>query len=348
MTGKHPEPRSGTGAATARVVKTGTPRPLAHGYPFDPAYGYDLEGLLAVGPPPEPADFAETWVQRYAAALAVDPAPRVSRSADRHPGFHCLDIAYRSSDDFPIRGWLLIPAGRAPRMALISGHGYGGIAQPDFPLPRADAIYLLPCFRGLCRSARAPISTDPWWHVLHDIDKPERYILRGCVEDLWTGVSALLALYPWLAGRIGYLGISFGGGIGALALPWDRRIARGHLNVPTFGHHPLRLALPTTGSGESVRVFARTHRNVAETLGGYDAAVAARYIDRPMHLACALFDPVVPPPGQFAIHNAIPGEKHLYVLRAGHFDYPGRAEDEQRLLAELTGFFAPLAETPTI
>ncbi len=317
---------------------------FAHDYPFDPAYGRDLADLLAIEPPPEPRGFASIWRRRYREALGVEPRPRLGPSADRHTGFRCLDIDYASTGGFTIRGWLLVPESVAPARALICGHGYGGLDRPDFPLPCADAIYLIPCFRGLCRSARRPISTDPWWHVLHDIDKPERYILRGCVEDLWTGVSALLALYPWLAGRIGYLGISFGGGIGALGLPWEPRIARGHLNVPTFGHHPLRLALPSTGSGESVREFARRHGNVAVTLSGYDAAVAARHITQPMHLALALFDPAVPPPGQFAIYNAIPGEKRLFVLRAGHFTYPGRARDERRLLDELRGFFAPLAD----
>jgi len=316
---------------------------LRHDYPFDPSYGYDLAALLRIEPPPEPPDFAAIWQQRYRAALNVDPAPRITRSNDSRAGFTVLDFSYTSTDEFPIRGWLLIPENIAPTKALIYGHGYGGITRPDGPLPCADAIYLLPCFRGLCRSARPPISTNPWWHVLHDLDKPERYILRGCVEDIWTGTSALLAFYPWLAGRIGYLGISFGGGIGALALAWEQRIARGHLNVPTFGHHPLRLTLPTTGSAAAVQDFVRCQgRHIAVTLSGYDAAVAARHIAQPMHLALALFDPMVPPPGQFAIYNALLGPKQLLVLRAGHFDYPERVAQEHCLLDELGTFFAPL------
>lgn len=329
-------------------TRAGVAPALAHDYPFDPTYGYDLDRLLAIEPPATPAGFADTWRGRYAAAVTLDPAPELGRGQDGHEGFECRDIAYRSTDGFRIRGWLLIPRDRAPARALICGHGYGGVSGPDFPLPCADALYLLPCFRGLCRSTRPPISTDPWWHVLHDIDKPERYILRGCVEDLWSGVSAVLALYPWLAGAVGYLGISFGGGIGALALPWEPRIARGHLNVPTFGHHRLRLVLPTTGSGESVRRFAEAHRHTAVTLSGYDAAIAARHIEQPMHLACALFDPVVPPPGQFAIYNALPGEKRLRVLRAGHFDYPGQAADEASLLGELAQFFQPLTASAAV
>jgi cephalosporin-C deacetylase len=175
--------------------------------------------------------------------------------------------------------------------------------------------------------------------VLHDIHLCDRYILGGCVEDLWIGVSALLQLHAQLHGRIGYMGISFGGGIGALALPWEPRIARGHLNVPTFGHQPLRLRLATTGSGSSVQAFARMHVQLLETLAYYDAAVAARYIRQPMHLALARFDPAVAPPRQFAVYNALPGPKELFVLNAGHFEHATSAAEDRELLSELRGFF---------
>ena len=76
------------------------------------------------------------------------------------------------------------------------------------------------------------------------------------------------------------------------------------------------------------------------TLRWFDAASAARHIEIPMHFACALADPAVAPPGQFSIHNAKPGEKELYVLEAGHMDYPNQAQEETELLQELETFFA--------
>jgi cephalosporin-C deacetylase len=313
---------------------------LKHGFAFDPTYGYDLQDLLAVEAPAEPPGFAQFWSARYEKALAVDPTPELSPSQYSRTGLRIWDLTYRSTDDFPIHGWLLEPAEAPIRRGFVVGHGYGGIDQPDFALPCDDAIYLVPCFRGLSRSTRPPISNDPYWHVLHDIHLRERYILGGCVEDIWTAVSALLQLHEQLQGRIGYMGISFGGGIGALALPWEPRIARGHLNVPTFGHQPLRLQLPTTGSGSSVQDFARRHVHVIATLAYYDAAVAARYIRQPMHLALARFDPAVAPPGQFAVYNALPGPKELFVLRAGHFEHPGSAAEDRELLSELRGFFS--------
>jgi len=315
---------------------------LHHPYPFDPTYGYDLESLLAVAAPPAPPDFADFWRARLDRALAIEPAPRLRVSALAHPGFCVYDLEYDSTDGVQIRGWLLTPRHQPPRIGLILGHGYGGIERPPLDLPRPDAAYLIPCFRGLGLSRHPPISEDPRWHVLHDIQDPNRYVLAGCVEDLWTGVTALLELIPELAGHLGYTGISLGGGLGAIALAWDARLGRGHLNVPTFGHQPLRLELPCIGSGEAVREFARAYGRLPEALHYLDAALAARHIRQPVHVAAARFDPVVPPPGQFAVYNAIPGDRRLFILEAGHCDYPRRRAQATELLSQLWAFFAPL------
>jgi cephalosporin-C deacetylase len=70
-------------------------------------------------------------------------------------------------------------------------------------------------------------------------------------------------------------------------------------------------------------------------LANYDAAVAAKYIRQPMHLALARFDPAVAPPGLFAIYNALPGPKELFVLTAGHFEHTESAAEDRELLSEL-------------
>jgi cephalosporin-C deacetylase len=309
---------------------------------FDPTYGYSLEQLLQIPPPPQPEDFAAFWQNRYQRVLKLDPQLRRTLSDKTHPDFECYDICYNSTDGFQIGGWLLAPKQGQVTRAVVVGHGYGGREEPDFHLPIPGAAFLFPCFRGLSRSRRWPVSDNPSYHVLHDINKRDRYILGGCVEDLWLAVSALLALFPNTAGHLAYLGISFGGGIGALALPWDKRIQRAHLNVPSFGHHPLRLQLPTWGSAAAVQNYQREHGNILAILRYYDAAIAAQSIRVPVHVAAALSDPVVAPPGQFSIYNALPGEKKLFVLEKGHSDYPGQVEQEKALLLELQTFFSEL------
>jgi cephalosporin-C deacetylase len=315
--------------------------PTNHPYDFDPTYGLGLDELLAMRAPEAPAGFDAFWRARYRRALGVDPRPRLSESGASHPDWHVHDITYTSTDEFPIGGWLLLPRDGTVRRGLVVGHGYGGRDQPDFDIPVTETAVLFPCFRGLSRSSRPPISTDPAWHVLHDIDKPDRYILGGCVEDLWVAVSVLSGLYPWLDGRIGYSGISFGGGIGALGIAFDSRIDRGRLEVPTFSNMPVWLTLPTIGSGHAVQTYAKTHRDVLHTISLFDAATAATRIGIPMIVAVARFDPAVAPPCQFSVANALaPSQYHeTVVLDAGHVDYPGQEQQHALLAAKIRGLF---------
>jgi cephalosporin-C deacetylase len=74
----------------------------------------------------------------------------------------------------------------------------------------------------------------------------------------------------------------------------------------------------------------------------YDAALAAKRISMPIHCACAVFDPFVAPPAQFAIYNALTASKELFVLTAGHHSHTKQQQEEQELLAELEAFFASL------
>lgn len=310
--------------------------------PASPAHEFSLDELLQVKPPNPPVDFAEFWKTRYQRARKVDPLPQIKKNHDINSDFNCFDLRYRSTEDFNIEGWLLVPKHEKVTRGVIVGHGYGGREAPDFHLPIKNAVFMFPCFRGLSRSHRAPISTEPQYHVLHDIDKQDKYILGGCVEDVWLAVSALTDLFPWISSRIAYLGISFGGGIGALALAWEQRIKKAHFNVPSFGNYPVRMKMPTMGSAASVQSFYQSHRNVLETLVYYDAAIASRFIQTPVHVAAALSDPVVTPPGQFSIYNGLKGKKQLFVLNKGHAEYAEQAKQEKELIIELQRFFNDL------
>lgn len=313
------------------------------GPPSDPSYGYTLQTLLEVQAPKGPDGYSEQWETWHREALWVNPAPRL-RDTGRHiRNWRVYDLTYQSTGQFKIEGWLLVPRLGNVKRGFVVGHGYGGREGPDSHLPFDDAVLMFPCARGISRSATQKISSNPVWHVLHNIQDRDRYIFRGCVEDMWLAVSALLQLHPEVKGHIGYLGISFGGGIGTLALGPETRVARAHLNVPSFGNQPLRLKLPSLGSVASVQRFARKHPGVAErTLQWYDAATSARNIGIPMHCALAAADPMVAPPGQFSIYNALPGEKQLFVLKAGHTEYPEKKTQETELLQELETFFATI------
>ncbi|MDD4915805.1 MAG: acetylxylan esterase [Methylococcales bacterium] len=314
-----------------------------HNFPYDPCYGYGIEDLLGVAAPKPPDDFAAYWQARYRQTMTFEPQYTLS-DCGVFNGYQTFDIGYTSTAGM-INGWLLIPADQLVCKAVVVGHGYGGREQPDYHLGLPETALLFPCFRGLSRSRSPQFPEQPNQHVLHGIDQRDDYILGGCVEDLWLAISVLALLYPQAAESIGYMGISFGAGIGALALPWDERIKRAHFNVPTFGHQALRMMLPTSGSADSVQRYFKTHHHVLETLVYYDAAIAAGFARQAAHFALALFDPVVAPPGQFAIYNNWAAEKALFILEAGHFSYRWQALQEQQLIAELQEFFGDLHHT---
>ncbi len=311
-----------------------------HDYPFDPCHGHDLDALLAVAAPEEATDFASFWGDLHAQARQVTIAPTVREIASPRPRTQAFEVTFTSVDGVRIGGWLTRPRDEPIERGVVVSHGYGGREEPDFHLPFKRAAMIFPCARGISRSARADVPSDPNAHVLHGIEQRETYVLGGCAADtVWCAASALLDLFPMAARRLDYLGISFGGGVGALALPWDERFHRAHLNVPSFGHHPLRLNCPCVGSGEAVRAYQRRTGRALETLRYFDAAVAARHLRIPLHVAAARFDPAVPPPGQFAIYNALAGHRELFVLRAGHFDHPGATAENARLWDALAYFF---------
>lgn len=309
----------------------------------DPHYTYCLQDLLTVNTPPAPRDFDAFWQSAYQSAVSVAPNPVFTDTGRLVHGWQVHDICYQSTEGQTIGGWMLLPLDRTPTRAFVISHGYGGRQAPDFHLPFDDAALFFPCCRGISRSATSPYSSDPYWHVRHDVDKKDRYILRGCAEDIWLMVSVIEQRFPDLKGKIGYLGISFGGGVGMLALAQEKRIARAHVNVPTFGNHRLRLRIPTTGSGRSLQdFFAEDPYTLIRTLRYFDAANAAERVSIPIHFALALRDAVVTPPGQFAIYNQVRSEKRLFVLEAGHEPYPNQDQQSQQLLAELADFFAVL------
>lgn len=295
---------------------------LQHDLPFDPTYGHDLHALLNVGAPAAPEGFEAFWRGRYEQTLAVPPRVSTRPTPLSNDLYDIREIEFDSLGGFRVGGWVSIPRSGPVEMGIVMGHGYGGREMPEaWDRPRPVAV-IFPCARGFHRSAHPDWPGESSGHVVKGIESKETYSHGFCVADLWAAASALVELVPQVADNLVYWGGSFGGGIGAMAVPWDRRIRRAFFDVPSFGNHPLRVTFPCTGSGESVRQRYLRDPDVLNVLAWFDAAVHARQITVPTMVAAAMFDPAVPPPGQFAVYNALTCEKKLQVRTAGHFTFP--------------------------
>lgn len=299
---------------------------------------HNLDELLRVGAPDEPDGYEEFWAARYQQALAVDVSPRLT-PLGRDGGFELSEVRLTSLGDVEIGGWLAVPATGSVRGGMVIGHGYGGLEAPDLDLVPDGFAAIFPVARGQASLSLLPgVPPTGHAHVLVGLESVETYVHGGCVADVWCAASALLELIPDTADKLRYFGGSFGGGIGAMAMPWDARFSRAALEVPSFGNHDVRLTIPCTGSGESVRHYVAAHPEARQVLAYFDSAVAARRISIPTLVSPALRDPAVPPPGQFAVYNALGGHKELYVFSAGHVEYAAQDIEQAAFLDVLMKF----------
>lgn len=318
--------------------------PLPHSHPFDPTGGYTPEQLHALRPEiEEPVDFAGFWRATFEEAMAAPLGWTIKPSA--HPGNErtvVFDIEYNGMLGNRVGGWLTRPRHAPVTRGFLLCHGYGGRENPELLLPVENAAVIQPVCTGLpTRSLHPDIVLEGGGHVLHGLDHRETYVHRHCVMDIWRAASVLQEAVPESGPRLDYMGGSFGGGIGALALPWDKRFRSAHLSVPSFGNHPLRLQLPCSGSGEHIRLLVQKRPELRAVLSYFDAALAARHTTIPVLVSAAVFDPAVPPAGQFSVYHCLGGPKELFQLTAGHYDgYPGQAREMLELQSALRRFFA--------
>ena len=295
------------------------------------------EELLQIAPPVEPRGFTDFWKITYRDAICIDLNIERREIASIRPDFETFEIEFNSWEDVRIGGWITVPLKRKADHAVVMGHGYGGRSEPGF---NPGAITISACVRGFNRSVHPRFPSTALEHVVVGIESRETYVHRGCVVDFWCAASALIACYPLLADRLYYRGSSFGGGIGAHVLAWDPRFKRGVLDLPSFGNYPLRVQMPCVGSGEAIRHAHLHHPEVLDVLAYYDAACAARHITVPTLVAPALFDPAVPPPGQFAVANAIRAPRELFIRQVGHLFNRTEIREDRELEKRIENWFS--------
>ncbi|UNK70712.1 acetylxylan esterase [Microbacterium sp. H1-D42] len=282
---------------------------------------------------PEPADFDDVWRDAAARALAIDSNP--IREAPDAAGAEV--VRYTSLGGLRVGGWLVLPPGEFTSVVIVA-HGYGGRAELDQRWAPEDAAVFYPVARGMLKLSQSDaIPSFSKEHVLHGIESRETYVHGGCAADIWCAANALEEVLGVRLGesrggmRLSYFGPSFGGGIGAMAVPWDARFDAASLYVPSFGAHALRLAEPCVGSGDAVAKWLARHPESWKVLDYFDAATSARRLRVPTIVAPALDDPSVPPVGQWAVAEGVsPKFRTVMTMTAGHRSYP----EEQREMVD--------------
>ena len=300
---------------------------IKHNFDFDPTCGFSEKELLQISAPDyQPEDYVSFWEKTYKEASEI-PVKIFSKEElwSPEPDIKIWEISFASWADIEIGAWIIRP--EKSRGGLVQCHGYGSRVWFDITWAKEEGLTcIFPCIRGLGLSTHSEIPWETKKHVLHKIDSRDEYVLRGSVADLWQSASVLLNLFPDVKNNLNYTGSSFGGGLGALSLAWDKRFRAVYLGVPTFGNNLIRLKYKSTGSAEAQRLYMQEHPEIIDVIKYYDASLAAKHITAKVLCAPALFDPTVVPPGQFSIANALNKSNEIFIVPAGHFQDPDNQE----------------------
>ncbi|MEV4775382.1 acetylxylan esterase [Microbacterium sp. LWH12-1.2] len=303
---------------------------------------YSLSALLTpAARPEEPADFDEFWQKTFDEFGTGPVAWQLERELEPTTTHRRSEIRFHSSAGEQAVAYLMVPhVASTIRRGLVVGHGYGGRTAPDPDRVPRDTAAIFPCAPGTHAGTTSRFPAVPDEHVLSGIAHRDTYSHRFAAADIWRAATVLLDAAPGAADILDFSGGSFGGGIGAMALPWDTRFRRATLDVPSFGDHTIRLSRHCTGSGEAVRLHVRAHPEVRPVLDYFDAAIAARRLRIPVLVGAAVLDPAVDPRGQFAVYHALGGPKRLSVRANGHLDGPIGELSDRLLLQDSTDFLA--------
>ncbi len=290
-----------------------------------------LEELRAYRPPrEEPPDFDAFWAETLRQARAFplevsfEPADFGLRTVD------VFDVTFPGYGGQPIKGWLLLPRGRAGRLPCVVEYiGYtGGRGFPFEWLTWSSAGYahLVMDTRGQGSGSRhgdtpdiADLGSGP--HVsgfmTQGILDPQAYFYRRVFTDGVRAVEAARSHPRVDPDRIALSGGSQGGGITIAVAGLLPDVAVAMPDVPFLCHYRRAISLVDSAPYSEITVFLRSHRDtedqVFRTLSYFDGVnLAARAKARALY-SVGLMDQTCPPSTVFAAYNHHAGPKEIRV-----------------------------------
>lgn len=243
-------------------------------------------------------------------------------------------VTYTSFDGARVPALLAVPRGQPSSGCLIYQGGVGQPKETAKALWPGAAALGLSTFTIDLRATGERGSTGEVKTILGSAGKIKR-TLRDDVVDLRRGLD-VLARRPECKGRVGYLGTSNGGVLGALLAGRDRRVKAVALTSlgATFKAALVQsdLILPGVG-GDPARLAA-----AVRTLSPYDPARWVRRIaPRPVMLVNGSDDPYVAPVDARNLAAAAHEPKQVVTFPGGHDPFAG--PEGKRVAARIGDFF---------
>lgn len=293
---------------------------------------FDLSGHELADYDPEleaPADLDAFWLQTLAETRSFDLAPELSRAESPFAVIESYDVSWRGFGGDPVRGWLHLPATRAPGdgplPAVIQYQGYGGgrgLVFENVFWACAGYAHLVMDTRGQGSGWSTGVTPDPAGsapaqpgYMTRGITDPREYYYRRVYTDAVRAVEFVRTVDEVDGTAVAVTGASQGGGLSLAVSALADGVRAVMPDVPFLCdfRRSTRVAM-TNPYLEIVRYLAshRDHEDAAfATLSYFDGAVLARRASAPALFSVALMDETCPPSTVYAAFNAYGGSKEI-------------------------------------
>jgi dipeptidyl aminopeptidase/acylaminoacyl peptidase len=292
------------------------------------------------GSPSLPPLATERDLFAYDATAPLNPTEQHLEST---PRYTTTAVTYQTYDG-TVPGLLYTPSGPGPFPCVLAAHGVtsnkgSSIGLRDLIVPAGYAMFTIDArFHG-------DRGTPEQFHELQRYPGRVRELFQGTVVDLRRALDYLAQRPDCIPGKLGLVGTSMGGFMGAALAGADERV---QAPVLLFSGADWRVWF-TTGHAGVASIFYQLG-----TPASLDAVLAAlapldpaewvgRIAPRPVLMVHGDADDVIPPPSAQALFDAAGDPKTMVWYAGGHG--PGAAES-RRVAYTLVGWLDQYLKTP--
>lgn len=278
-----------------------------------------------------PAPASALTAFAYDSAAAYDP---VLQRIGTQPGVGVYELSFRSPRGADrATGLLFVPEGAGPFAGLVMAHGMPGNAaamtNEAVALARRGAVVV---------AVNAPFARRGGSTLrFTEADSAEQVQL---IAELRRAVDLLVARPDVDASRLGYMGISYGGAIGALFVGIERRLKTGIL-VVADGGLVSHFTGPEDAGGPLSGLLCAERRRWLESMIPIEPIKYVGFASpMPLLLQSGRQDNLVPPADAERLHAAVGDPKTIRWYNAGHGLNAEAARDRELWLQQQLGMRA--------
>ncbi|MBQ6352275.1 MAG: acetylxylan esterase [Lentisphaeria bacterium] len=297
-----------------------------------------------------PADFERFWAERRAKLDRVPIKPVYKRLPDPEPGIKFFTVEIPCLGEFPVSGYLALPAGAKPKScpAYVDWASWmASDTEPRYAIRRAQqgAIGFTPTWHGRpCNMGKDYYNYNTTIRIkggIVGIEDKEKWCFSDMYYRVMRSLDFVKSLPEWDGKTLVSVGGSLGGAQSTAAAALDKDVTTAVINVPCFCEFDgeasgRRSSIPIPRIADRIR---SGDRKPLETTAYFDCVNFAPMIKCETYVCTGFSDELCPPSNVFAFYNAIPATTKKLMSTSpftGHYGTTANPKAAKRL-EELRG-----------